>query len=41
MIAKRILAAAVVAVGIGLHLGDASAQSYPNQGIRIIVPGPT
>ena len=40
MIAKRILAAAVVAVGIGLHLGDASAQSYPSRPIKLIVPFP-
>ena len=40
MIAKRTLAAAVVAVGIGLHLGDASAQSYPSRPIKLIVPFP-
>ena len=40
MIAKQILAAAVVAVGIGLHLGDASAQSYPSRPIKLIVPFP-
>jgi tripartite-type tricarboxylate transporter receptor subunit TctC len=40
MIAKSIVVVAVAAVGIGLLLGNAAAQPYPNRPIKLIVPFP-
>jgi tripartite-type tricarboxylate transporter receptor subunit TctC len=40
MIAKSIAVVAVAAVGVGLLLGNAAAQPYPNRPIKLIVPFP-